>query len=77
MRKMSPQSMVESSDENDAIWSSVHITDRVTCDICGYSQGGFVKLLPTLAQRHVDVHRRTVSGGNQSRTNETVDPEPG
>lgn len=63
----------EPDDDQRTVLSMVHVTDRVSCDICGYSQESFPKLLPVLARRHVELHCRILQGRRRALSDECSD----
>jgi hypothetical protein len=72
MKGMPLQDSVEAFDDERSVRAKVQVTDRVSCDICGYSQVSFPKLLPALARRHVELHCRILDRQRRSEGNETV-----
>lgn len=59
--------------DETTIQEQVHITDRVSCDICGYSQTSFPKLLSALARRHIELHYRILENQRQTSDHNGID----
>ena len=72
-----PRLSDELNNDQRTVLSMVHVTDRVSCDICGYSQESFPKLLPTLARRHVELHCRILQGQRRAAGVESAGSDSG